>query len=128
MKLLLDSHAFVWTHEEPQKLSPNAAMEIKNPANDLFLSAASVWELQIKIQIGKFKFNDALENIVAEQQLTNGLQILPVNLAHTLYLKNLPLHHKDPFDRILIAQAFVENMTLVSADPKFSMYQANLLW
>jgi PIN domain nuclease of toxin-antitoxin system len=128
MKLLLDSHAFVWTHEEPQKLLPNAAMEIKNPANDLFLSAASVWELQIKIQIGKFNFKDTLEDIIAEQQLINGLQILPVNLAHALYLKNLPLHHKDPFDRILIAQAIIENMVLISADPKFSLYQANLLW
>lgn len=128
MNLLLDSHTFVWTHEEPQKLSAKAAAEIRNPANDLFLSAASVWELQIKIQIGRFKFNDAIENIIAEQQLTNGMQILPVNLAHALYLKNLPLHHKDPFDRILIAQAIVENMILISVDPKFSMYPANLLW
>ena len=128
MKLLLDSHTFVWTHEEPQKLSRKAAFEIQNPANELFLSAASVWELQIKIQVGKFKFNDTFENVIAEQQLINGIQILPVNLAHALYLKNLPLHHKDPFDRILIAQATVENMTLVSADSKFSAYQVNLLW
>jgi len=128
MNLLLDSHTFVWTHEEPRKLSQNAAAAIKNSGNNLFLSAASVWELQIKIQIGKFKFKDSLEDIVAEQQLINGLQILPINLAHALYLKNLPLHHKDPFDRLLIAQAFVENLTLVSADPKFSAYQVNLLW
>ena len=127
MNLLLDSHTFVWTHEEPRKLSAKAAAEIKNPANDLFLSAASVWELQIKIQIGKFKFNDTLENVIAEQQLINGIQILPVNLTHVLYLKNLPLHHRDPFDRLLISQAIVENMTLVSADPKFSAYQVNLL-
>ena len=128
MNLLLDSHTFVWTHEEPRKLSQKAAAAIKNPGNNLFLSAASVWELQIKIQIGKFKFKDSLEDIVAEQQLINGLQILPINLAHALYLKNLPLHHKDPFDRLLIAQAFVENLILVSADPKFAMYQVNLLW
>ena len=128
MSLLLDSHTFVWVHEEPRKLSQKVVAEIKNPANDLFLSVASVWELQIKIQIGKFKFNDTLENIINEQQRINGIQILPINLSHALYLKNLPLHHKDPFDRLLISQAIVENMILVSADPKFSMYQATLLW
>lgn len=128
MNLLLDSHTFVWTHEEPQKLSQKVAAEIKNSANDLFLSVASVWELQIKIQIGKFKFKDTLENIIAAQQLINGIQILPINLSHALYLENLPLHHKDPFDRLPISQAIVENLTLVSADPKFSAYQVNLLW
>lgn len=128
MNLLLDSHTFVWTHEEPQKLSQKVAAKIKNSANDLFLSVASVWELQIKIQIGKFKFKDTLENIIAAQQLVNGIQILPINLSHALYLENLPLHHKDPFDRLLISQAIVENLTLVSADPKFSAYQVNLLW
>jgi len=91
MNLLLDSHTFVWTHEEPRKLSPKVAAEIKSSANDLFLSVASVWELQIKIQIGKFKFDDPLENIIGEQQLINGIQILPVNLSHVLHLKNLPL-------------------------------------
>jgi PIN domain nuclease of toxin-antitoxin system len=104
MNLLIDSHTFVWTHEKPGKLSQKAATEIKNSANDLFLSVASVWELQIKIQIGKFKFKDALESIIAEQQIINGIQILPVNLPHALYLENLPLHHKDPFDRLLISQ------------------------
>ena len=69
-----------------------------------------------------------LENVIADEQRTNRLQILPVNLSHALYLENLPLHHKDPFDRLLISQAIVENLTLVSADPKFSAYQVNLLW
>ncbi len=127
MNFLLDSHTFVWTHEEPRKLSPKAATEIKNSANDLFLRVASVWELQIKIQIGKFKFKDALKNIIAGQQIIDRIQILPVNLAHTLYLKNLPLHHKDPFNRLLISQAIVENMILVSTDPKFWAYPVNLL-
>lgn len=80
MNLLLDSHTFVLTHEEPGKLSQKAAAEIKNSADDLFFSVASVWELQIKIQIGKFKFKDALENIIVAQQTINGIQILPVNL------------------------------------------------
>lgn len=128
MNLLLDSHAFIWMHEEPQKLSVNAASEIINPANQLFLSVTSVWELQIKIAIGKFRFSDTLENVILQEQQANNLQILPVKLAHALYLENLPLHHKDPFDRLLISQAIVENMTLISADANFANYQINLLW
>jgi PIN domain nuclease of toxin-antitoxin system len=128
MNLLLDSHTFVWMHEEAHKLSIKVAYEILNPANRLFLSVASVWELQIKIKLGKFSFSDTLENVILQEQQTNNLQILPVNLSHALYLENLPLHHKDPFDRLLISQAIVENMTLVSADPEFANYQMNLLW
>lgn len=128
MNLLLDSHAFVWTHEEPHKLSVKVAFEILNPANRIYLNAASVWELPIEIGLGKFRFNDTLENVITEQQHTNGLEILSVNLSHALYLKNPPLHHKDPFDRIIISQAITENISLISADPKFSLYAAKLLW
>ena len=128
MKLLLDSHAFIWMHEQPHKLSVKVANEILNPANQILLSATSVWELQIKIALGKFKFNDTFTNVISEERQTNGLQILPVNLAHALYLDNLPLHHRDPFDRMLISQAIVENMFLVSEDSKFSPYLVNLLW
>ena len=128
MNLLLDSHAFVWMHEEPHKLSVKVAYEILNPANRIVLSVASVWELQIKIKLGKFSFSDTLENVIIQEQQTNNLQILPVELSHALYLQNLPLHHKDPFDRLLISQAIVENMTLITADPEFSEYRVNLLW
>ena len=128
MNLLFDSHGFVWWREEPHKLSKTAFTEISNPANKLFLSAASVWELQIKIKIGKFSFSDTLENVIADEITINRLQILSVNLSHALYLKNLPLHHKDPFDRLLISQAIVENLNLLSKDPKFSEYPVNLLW
>ena len=128
MNLLLDSHTFIWMHNEPSKLSTKAAMEIVVLSNTLFLSIASIWEIQIKIQIGKFNFKDSLANVIAEQQKKNGLQILPVNLSHVLELENLPFHHKDPFDRLLIAQARVENLTLVSSDPNFSAYSVNLLW
>lgn len=128
MNLLLDSHSFVWMHEEPHKLSWKVALELVNPANQIFLSVASVWELQIKIALGKFSFSNTLENVINEEHQTNNLQILSVQLSHVLYLKNLPLHHKDPFDRLLISQAIVENMILVSADADFSKYQVSLLW
>ena len=128
MNLLLDTHALIWSFSNTKNLSPVVAREIKNPANRIFLSVVSVWEMQVKSKIGKMAFDDTLENIVTEQQKVNDFQILPVTLAHALYLENLPLHHQDPFDRLLISQAMVENMTLVSLDRKFPLYPVNLLW
>ncbi len=128
MKLLLDSHAFKWWRDEPAKLSPTAFSEISNPNNDVFLSVVTVWELQIKIALNKFSVKGGLENAVKDERQNNNFRILPVELVHALYLENLPPHHKDPFDRLLISQAIVENMTLASADADFAKYQVNLLW
>lgn len=128
MNLLFDSHSFVWWRDEQHKLSQKAFAEISNSANHIFLSVASVWELQIKIGLGKFKLKGAFEDVIENERQINDVKILPINLSHALYLENLPLHHNDPFDRILIAQAMVENMILVSADAKFSDYKVNLLW
>ncbi len=102
MNLLSDTHTFIWTFSNTKKLSLTATREFKNPANQVFLSVASIWEMQIKIKLGKMIFNDTLENIINEQKTVNNIQILPVELSHALYLENLPLHHKDPFDRLLI--------------------------
>ncbi len=128
MKLLLDTHIFIWSFSKTKKLSSTAARELQNPANEVFVSVASIWEMQIKIKLGKMIFNDSLENIIIEQQQINRIQILPIILSHALHLENLPPHHKDPFDRLLISQAIVKNMTLVSADANFAKYQVNLLW
>ncbi len=128
MRLLSDTHTFIWSFSNTKKLSAIVARELQNPANEIFVSVASIWEMQIKIKLGKMIFKDRLENIIIEQQQVNRIQILPINLAHTLYLENLPPHHKDPFDRLLISQAIVENMTLLSADANFANYQVNLLW
>ena len=99
MNLLFDSHVFIWSYDEQHKLSQTALLTISNPANILFLSVVSAWEIQIKIMLGKFKLQDPLAVVITEQQKINGLQILPIELSHALYLENLPLHHKDPFDR-----------------------------
>ena len=128
MNLLLDSHSFVWWRDEPRKLSPTAFIEISNPNNNIFLSVVAVWELQIKIALNKFTVKGGLESAVKQEQQNNGFEILPVQLSHALYLENLPPHHKDPFDRLLISQAIVENMILVSADANFAKYQVSLLW
>lgn len=128
MKLLLDSHVFKWWRDEPNKLPPTAFSEISDLNNDVFISVVTIWELQIKIALNKFTIKGGLETAVKDEQENNNFQILPIELSHALYLENLPLHHKDPFDRLLISQAIVENMTLISADVIFNKYNMSLLW
>jgi PIN domain nuclease of toxin-antitoxin system len=99
---------------------------LEDGTNDVILSV-SIWEMQLKIQLGKLKLSRPLSELVESQQETNGLQVLPLELPHVLTLDTLPLHHKDPFDRLLIAQSIVEDLTLVTADDKLSAYPAKLL-
>ena len=127
MKLLLDTHIFIWWADQPEKLSPAALSALEDEANELLLSVASVWEMQIKIQLGKLKLNLPLKELVNNQQETNDLTVLPVALAHVLTLDTLPFHHKDPFDRLLIAQGIEEAFTIVTADSQFSVYSVKLL-
>jgi PIN domain nuclease of toxin-antitoxin system len=127
MNLLLDSHTFIWWRDETHKLSSKALTEISNPQNDIFLSVVTAWELQIKISLSKFSIKGGLENAIKDERQSNNFQILPIELSHALYLENLPPHHKDPFDRLLISQAIVENMTLISADSSFGKYKVKLL-
>ncbi|MFN0277150.1 MAG: type II toxin-antitoxin system VapC family toxin [Pyrinomonadaceae bacterium] len=128
MNLLLDTHVFMWMHEDAKRLSQKAADSITDPANALFLSVVSVWEMQIKIKLGKFSFSDKLAEVISMQQEVNSVRILPLDLSHALYLENLELHHKDPFDRLLISQALVENLTIVTVDQDFPKYGVNILW
>lgn len=128
MKLLLDTHAFIWSFDEPEKLSPKALALLADGDNDLVLSVVSVWEMQIKIQLGRLKFTLPLRELVESQKQTNGIQVLPVKLEHVLTLDTLPAPHKDPFDRLLVAQANVEGALLVSRDPLFSSYPVKVLW
>lgn len=127
MKLLLDTHVFIWWADQPEKLSPAALSALKDEANELLLSVASVWEMQIKIQLGKLKLSLPLKELVKNQQETNDITVSPVALTHVLALDALPFHHKDPFDRLLIAQSIEEDLTLVSADSQFSAYSVKLL-
>ena len=127
MNLLLDTHIFIWLQIELQKISAERLQILEDKNNTLFLSLASLWELQLKIQNGKFNFPKSLPEIIREQQNINDLRILPIMPAHIYELENLPFHHKDPFDRLLIAQAAVENHLLVSDDPKSSDYPVKLI-
>ena len=127
MKLLLDTHIFIWWADQPERLSRATLSALEDEANELLLSVASVWEMQIKIQLSKLKLNVPLKEIVKNQQETNDLTVLPVTLTHVLALDALPFHHKDPFDRLLIAQSVEEELTIVTADSQFSAYSVKLL-
>jgi PIN domain nuclease of toxin-antitoxin system len=127
MRLLLDTHAFIWWDSDPSRLSAPALAALRDPANTVWLSVVSIWEILIKAQLGKLSVRLPLPDIVAQQQ-ANGLQILPVTLPHSLALEGLPPLHKDPFDRLLIAQAVVEGADLVSADRVFVQYPVRLVW
>jgi len=100
---------------------------LEDEANELFLSVASVWEMQFKIQLGKLKLSLPLKELIKNQQDINTLSVSPVTLTQVLALDALPSHHKDLFDRLLIAQSIEEDLTLVSADPQFSAYSVKLL-
>lgn len=128
MKLLLDTHAFIWWDSEPAQLSPQALALCQDRQNALVLSVVSIWEMQIKLQLGKMKLALPLKEIIESQQQTNSLEILPVTLAHVLALEKLPAHHKDPFDRLLVAQAMIEGAVLVSGDPNIAKYPIQVVW
>jgi PIN domain nuclease of toxin-antitoxin system len=124
---LLDTHSFIWWDSDPSKLSPQALAFIADPANTILLSVASVWEMVIKVQRGKLALSQPLAAAIVQHQ-ASGIVVLAATLAHILAVESLPLHHKDPFDRLLIAQANAENAVLVSGDPILSRYAVNLLW
>jgi PIN domain nuclease of toxin-antitoxin system len=128
MKLLLDTHTFLWLVEGNPNLSVTAQTALADPANDLILSTASVWELAIKIGTGKLVLSDPLDVFVGKWVPTYHLVMLPVDTPHALAVVGLPHHHRDPFDRILITQAQVEGMTVVTADAKFTPYAVSILW
>jgi PIN domain nuclease of toxin-antitoxin system len=128
MKLLLDTHTFIWWDSSPQKLSPKAFAFCQNPENTLLLSMVSIWEIQIKLQLGKLSLNLPLPELIESQQQTNNIELLPINLTHILTLDSLPYHHKDPFDRLLISQAIVEDAVLVSGDSILANYPVKIEW
>lgn len=128
MRLLLDTHTFIWWDSDPLRLTPQALEICQNPENLLLLSVASVWEIQIKLQLGKLKLVVPLRELIVAQQRINKVEILPIKLEHAFALDKLPARHKDPFDRLLISQALVEDAVLVSKDPIFSEYPVTVVW
>ena len=122
MKLLLDTHILLWAAAEPEQLSSQAKTLIEDPQNQLYFSAASLWEIAIKNKLGRTDFKVDLP-VLRRNLLDNGFEEIAINGAHTLALDTLPPIHKDPFDRILIAQANVEGITLMTADSAVAEYK-----
>ena len=123
MKLLLDANAFIWAYARPTELSPAARRALSDVANDRFVSIASLWEIGIKMSIGKLSFAEnlaqALDDIAAAS--------LPITLQHVACVRTLPFHHRDPFDRMMIAQAIEEDLTIVTRDRRVSAYGVPVL-
>jgi PIN domain nuclease of toxin-antitoxin system len=130
MRLLLDTHTFLWLVVGSPNLSAPAQVALADSANELFLSVALIWELAIKVSSPKqqLRLTDPLDVYIAKWTPVYQLNLLPIQSAHALQVLGLPDHHRDPFDRILIAQASVEGMSLVSGDGKFTPYPVTILW
>ena len=127
MKIILDTHTFLWFVNDSPELS-NSAAELIESDVDLWISIASLWEISIKVNLNKLDLPDEFDRFIPHQIAINGIEILPINLQHLIALTKLPLHHRDPFDRILIAQAIAENVPIISIDKKFDLYGVNRQW
>ena len=128
MKLLLDTHTFMWWDSDKSKLSPTALEACESPENTLYLSLASVWEMQIKHQLGKLALGQPLADLLRKHEDINRTTILPVALADIIALSELPPIHRDPFDRILIAQTRRGGFRFVTCDPTIASYEVDVLW
>ena len=128
MTLLLDTHTVLWFVEDAPDLSPRAQAAIEDTDNTVLCSVASVWEMAIKLGLGKLAMSRPLYPEFAELLAEHGIQQLSISYRHASEVAALPLHHRDPFDRLLIAQAIVENLPIVSADQAFDPYPITRVW
>jgi len=126
MKILIDTHVFLWGLQDEAKLSLRVQKLL--PAADVWISVAALWEIISKVQIGKLKLPVPVGNFLTAKLTANGVSVLPLTFDHVKRLEELPLHHRDPFDRILIAQSLEESLPLVTADPQFEKYPVKLIW
>lgn len=128
MRLLLDTQAFLWSVTSSERMSPRARAATASGANDVFVSAASAWELAIKVRLGRIDLGASVEHFVPDQMARNSYLPLPVLFAHATKVSSLPDVHGDPFDRLLIAQAMIEDLALVTADRTLKGYGIKIVW
>jgi PIN domain nuclease of toxin-antitoxin system len=128
MKVLLDTHTFLWWITDSPRLSARAREVIRDSDNELFFSAASGWEIAIKAQLGRLQLPDDLEHFIVDQLSLNTILVLPIQLRHALHVYTLPQHHRDPFDRMLIAQSQVENLPILTTDSQIVQYDVETIW
>jgi len=127
MDLLIDTHALIWFLNGDRTLSKKAQAAIENPDNLCLVSLASFWEIALKMSLKKLSFEKGLTGFI-ELTLENGMEVLPISLKDTIVLAELEFIHRDPFDRLLIAQTLNDNLTIVTADENIKMYKVNTLW
>ena len=128
MRLLLDTHTFLWFVNGDSKLSLQARTLIEDITNERLLSIASIWEMAIKASTNRLRFASPFDTFIAEQMRQNRIDLLPITIVHTGQVISLPYHHRDPFDRLLIAQGIVEHIPIVSVDTVFDSYPIIRLW
>jgi PIN domain nuclease of toxin-antitoxin system len=126
MKVLIDTHVLLWGLQDEAKLS-NRVRDLL-PAAEVWISVASIWEIITKVQVGKLDLPGPVGDYVAAKLRANGVSVLPLTFDHVRRLEQIPLHHRDPFDRILVAQSVAESMPLVTADPQLKKYSVEVIW
>lgn len=128
MTALLDTHAFLWWVDDDPRLSPAARTALSDRANVIFVSAVSGWEIAVKAGLGKLTLSSEPGVFVPRHMARNGFRVLPIKMDHVLAVFGLPMHHKDPFDRLLVAQSIVENVPIISCDPLLAQYPVKIIW
>ncbi|HKF56100.1 MAG TPA: type II toxin-antitoxin system VapC family toxin [Blastocatellia bacterium] len=128
MRLLMDSHALIWYVDQDNLLSPPAHAAISDAANDLLFSAGSIWEISIKVGLGKLALSLPFSHWMASAISDLGLTVLPITVQYAAVQAGLPRHHGDPFDRLLVAHALVEDVAIVSADDIMDLYGIRRIW
>jgi PIN domain nuclease of toxin-antitoxin system len=128
MRYLIDTHVFLWFLEGDQRLHKRVRSLIATSENEIWLSIASLWEIAIKTNLGKLTLSKPFAELIPQQLAENDIVVLPISLDDLNVVVNLPLHHRDPFDRLLIAQAISRSIPLISDDGNFSVYPITLVW
>jgi PIN domain nuclease of toxin-antitoxin system len=128
MKYLLDTHAFLWFVSDDYRLSSKARSIINNSKNEIYFSAVSAWEISIKSRLRRLTIKEELEPFIVKQLAENNFSTLSISIFHSIYTSKLPEIHKDPFDRMLIAQSNVEKMFLISKDKDIKRYKVPIVW
>ena len=127
MDILLDTQILLWAISGDKRLTPKSRDIFLDPDNVLYFSIAGYWEIAIKVSIGKLKLKKQWPRTIKREMQKNYIKLLPITMAHCNKIAKLPFHHRDPFDRIMIAQAQIENMTLLSADPQLNKYEVTVI-
>jgi PIN domain nuclease of toxin-antitoxin system len=128
VNLVLDAHALLWFLDDDPLLVPPAKALIEDPANRKLVSVATCWEIAIKVGLKKLDLGEPASTFLPRELATNGFDLLGIELAHATFVETLPPHHKDPFDRLLVAQTIIEKLPLVSCDAIFDQYGVSRLW